>query len=133
MRACSPRAELRQFSGVGASPAGEWLSMIFPLISTRIHGCIDYAVGAFLFAAPYLFGFATGGAKQWVTMALGAFAIGYSLLTRYELGAVPVLSMRGHLAFDVAFALLLGASPWVFAFASEVYAPHIAVALAGCA
>lgn len=105
--------------------------MIYPLIPTRIHGFIDYAVGVFLLAAPYLLGFASGGAKQWVTIALGAFAIGYSLLTRYELGAVPVISMRGHLALDTAFALFLAASPWLFGFAHEVYAPHVAVALSG--
>ena len=98
-------------------------------IPTRIHGVLDYLVGALLIAAPYLFGFATGGAKQWLPMILGLGAIGYSLLTRYELGLVPVISMPGHLWLDALSGALLAVSPWLFGFSGEVYAPHVLVGL----
>ena len=42
---------------------------------------LDYAVGLLLIAAPWLFGFARGGAETWLPVALGAGAIGYRLLT----------------------------------------------------
>ena len=96
---------------------------------TRIHGVLDYLVGVLLIAAPYRFGFATGGAKQWIPMILGIGAIGYSLLTRYELGLVPVISMPGHLWLDALSGALLAASPWLFGFSGEVYAPHLVLGL----
>lgn len=98
-------------------------------IPTRIHGVLDYLVGVLLIAAPYLFGFATGGAKQWLPMILGIGAIGYSLLTRYELGLVPVISMPGHLWLDALSGALLALSPWLFGFSGEVYAPHLGLGL----
>src|SRR5919205_3130870 len=96
-------------------------------IPTKIHGVLDYLVGLLLIAAPYLFGFATGGAKQWVPMILGIGAIGYSLLTRYELGLVPVISMPGHLWLDALSGALLAVSPWLFGFSGEVRLPHVIV------
>ena len=98
-------------------------------IPTRIHGLLGYLVGALLIAAPYLFGFATGGAKQWVPMILGAGAVGYSLLTRYELGVMPVIPMPGHLWLDGLSGAFLAVSPWLFGFSGEVYAPHLLIGL----
>jgi hypothetical protein len=99
------------------------------ILSTRIHGMLDYAMGVLLLAAPYLFGFATGGAKQWIPMALGAAMIGLALLTDYELGAARVISMPVHLGIDIGSGLLLAASPWLFGFAQEVYWPHLILGL----
>ena len=36
------------------------------MISTRIHGIIDYLTGALLIVAPFLFGFADGTVAQWL-------------------------------------------------------------------
>src|SRR5690554_1548903 len=70
-------------------------------LSTRTHGVLDYLVGALLILAPFIFGFADGGAAQWVPIVLGAGAIAYSLVTRYELGAVKLLPMPAHLGLDL--------------------------------
>ena len=99
------------------------------ILSTRIHGMLDYAMGILLLASPYLFGFATGGAKQWLPMALGAAMIGLALLTDYELGAARVIPMPVHLGIDIASGLLLAASPWIFGFSQEVYLPHLILGL----
>lgn len=96
-----------------------------PVISTRIHGVIDYVVGVILIAAPFLLGFADGTAAQWVPILLGVATIVQSLLTRYELGAVPLIPMPAHLGIDVGVGLILAASPWVFGFADRVYLPHL--------
>ncbi len=94
-------------------------------LSTRVHGIMDYAMGILLLASPYLFGFATGGVKQWLPMILGVAMIGMSLLTRYEWGAVRVIPMPLHLTIDGLSGALLAVSPWLFGFAREVYLPHL--------
>jgi hypothetical protein len=98
-------------------------------IPTRIHGVLDYGVGALLIVAPWLFGFAEGGADTWVPVILGAAAILYSLLTNYELGAVRAISMPAHLGLDAASGLVLAISPWLFGFAELVWLPHLVLGL----
>jgi hypothetical protein len=99
------------------------------LIPTSVHGVIDYIVGLLLMAAPWLLGFAVGGAETWVPVALGAGALVYSLLTSYELGLMRVISMRTHLMLDAMSGVLLASSPWVFGFSEYVYLPHVAFGL----
>src|SRR5690606_42051423 len=41
-------------------------------IPTRIHGVLDYSFGLLAAAAPWLFGFAAGGAETWVLVGAGA-------------------------------------------------------------
>jgi hypothetical protein len=94
-------------------------------ISTRTHGVMDYAMGVLLIASPYLFGFADGGAAQWVPMILGFAALGSALMTRFELGAVPIIPMPVHLALDFGSGVLLAVSPWLFGFAGFVFWPHL--------
>lgn len=98
-------------------------------IPTRVHGYLDYIVGAFLIALPWLFDFAAGGAETWIPVALGAAAIIYSLLTDYELGASKIISMRTHLTLDLLSGILLAASPWLFGFADYVWSPHLILGL----
>jgi uncharacterized membrane protein len=94
------------------------------ILSTRVHGIMDYAMGILLLASPYLFGFATGGVKQWLPMILGVAMIGMSLLTRYEWGALRVIPMPVHLTIDGLSGALLAISPWLFGFAGIVFMPH---------
>lgn len=98
-------------------------------IPTRVHGILDYLVGALLAASPWLFGFDRGGPETWVPVALGAGAILYSLVTDYELGLYRGISMRTHLALDMASGLLLAASPWLFGFSDHVWMPHLVFGL----
>jgi hypothetical protein len=101
------------------------------VFSTRTHGVIDYAFAALLIAAPWLLGFARGGAETWVPLILGAAVLGYSALTDYELGVVRRLQMPVHLWLDALVALLLALSPWLFAFDERVWLPHLAFGVAG--
>jgi len=103
------------------------------MISTFLHGAIDYLVGVVLIAAPFLFGFADGGAAQWATITMGIIALAYSLVTDYELGALRLLPMPVHLGIDLAFAPLLAALPWLFGFADQVWLPHLILGAAGLA
>jgi hypothetical protein len=101
------------------------MEKVMRILSTRIHGVMDYGVGLLLIVAPYLFGFADGTAAQYVPQALGAGAILYSLFTRYELGLVRLLPMRAHLALDIASGVFLLLSPWIFGFADALRWPHV--------
>ncbi len=98
-------------------------------ISTRAHGIIDYIVGAVLILAPFIFGFATGGAAMWVPILIGAAIIVYSLMTNYEMGVSSTIDMRTHLWLDVAAGIILAVSPWLFGFSELVWAPHLVVGL----
>ena len=98
-------------------------------IPTRVHGVIDYLAGALLILSPWLFGFADGGAQQWVPVILGAGTVLYSLMTDYELGVANVLSMSAHLMMDLAGGAFLAASPWIFGFADELKWFHVAAGL----
>lgn len=82
-------------------------------------------MGVLLIVAPWLLGFADGGPEQWVPVILGAGAILYSLLTRYELGVARIIPMPVHLLLDVASGVVLAASPWIFGFADEIWWPHV--------
>lgn len=95
------------------------------LIPTRIHGMLDYFVGILFLVLPWLLGFHHHTTAATVFYALGAGAIVYSLLTRYELGLYPLLSMRAHIVIDQAAGLFLMTSPWLLGFADRVYWPHI--------
>src|SRR5688572_14542344 len=98
-------------------------------IPTRIHGVMDYLGGLLLIAAPWLFGFAAGGAETWVPVALGAGMIAAALMTDYEAGLVRMIPMKMHLGTDALMGLFLAASPWLFQFADHVWIPHMILGL----
>jgi len=100
-------------------------------ISTRIHGVLDYIVGIVLILAPWILGFARGGAETWVPVIIGALIIVYSLMTDYELGAVKAIKMPTHLVFDGIAGLFLAISPWLFGFAYFVWVPHLLIGILG--
>jgi hypothetical protein len=78
-------------------------------ISTSVHGILDYVSVGTLLAAPRLFGW-NGAVRQLLSIAaLGT--LGYSLMTRYELGLIKALPMQSHLALDAASGALLCAAP----------------------
>src|SRR5687768_6564112 len=95
------------------------------LINTKLHGILDYVVSLVLISSPWLFAFGKDGAETWVPVILGSFSIIYSVFTNYERGLVKVISMRKHLVLDLVSALALAFSPWIFAFADHVWAPHV--------
>jgi hypothetical protein len=90
---------------------------------------LDYLLGALLIASPWLFGFAAGGAEQWVPVALGAGVLLYSVFTDYEPGLVKKLQMPAHLLLDAVGGLALAVSPWMFGFDERVWIPHVAIGL----
>ena len=103
------------------------------MITSRLHGIIDYIVGVALIAAPWLFGFADFDnfpAATWTPIVIGCAILGMSLLTNYEFSIAKIIPLRAHLAMDFIAAVFLAASPWLLNYADYVYAPHLIVGLA---
>ena len=94
-------------------------------IPTKVHGILDYVLGALLAVSPWLFKYNRGGAETWIPVLLGAGAILYSLFTNYEWGVSRKIAMPTHLTLDLMSGIVLAASPWIFGFADEVYLPHL--------
>lgn len=94
-------------------------------LPTRVHGLLDYLVGALLIALPWLAGFARGGAESWTPVAVGAATLLYSVCTDYEPGLIRRLPMTLHLLLDGLGGALLAASPWMFGFDQTVWIPHV--------
>ena len=82
------------------------------LISTKTHGMLDYLTAGTLVALPRALGWSSSVTSLLTNMAIGT--VGYSLLTRYELGVFKVLPMTGHLIIDAMSGAALAAAPFVF-------------------
>lgn len=95
------------------------------IISTKVHGYLDYSLALLLIASPWLFGFYRGDRESGVLIALGVGTILYSLITDYELGLAKALSMKTHLALDLIAGVVLAASPWLFDFSETIFLPHL--------
>lgn len=107
---------------VYAAPAN--VQKVSGIIPTPVHGMLDYVVGIFLIAMPWIFHLSPGFAT-WIPVALGAAAVVYSIFTDYEWGIVNVIPLRVHLSMDLISGILLALSPWLFGFAEHVYQPHL--------
>lgn len=81
-------------------------------IPTNVHGILDYASVGVLLALPRLLGWNAGVTRLLTSSAL--LTLGYSLLTRYELGVVKVLPMPAHLSLDIASGITLCSAPLLF-------------------
>jgi hypothetical protein len=81
-------------------------------ISTQLHGVIDYLAGATWLSLPEMADWDNQALKRAVQgMGVGAFV--YAACTDYELGLVPALSMKQHLAMDVIGGATMCALPFV--------------------
>ena len=101
-----------------------FLTMKF--IEPRVHGFIDYFIGILLVVGPTLFNF-ENAIEVFIPTLFGVIEITFSLLTRYEFGLFPVMSMRQHVRLDMITGALLAASPWIFGFAGYIWQPHVAL------
>lgn len=95
------------------------------IINTKVHGFHDYFTWILLLVSPWLFRFANGKIEMWIPLFLGFFTLLLSLLTDYEFGLFKVISMKVHLAADIATGLFLAISPWILGFSERVYVPHL--------
>lgn len=91
------------------------------------HGFLDYVVGIFVAALPWIFGLPPGLASQ-IPVVMGLGAVAYSLLTKYELGVIKIIPFRVHLVLDFASGVFFIAAPWIFRL-HEGTEPYLAIGL----
>jgi hypothetical protein len=103
------------------------------IISTRIHGILDYLFGLSLIISPFYLNINDNSPATAVLIFSGIITICYSTVTAYEFGFVPLLSMRVHLIVDLLLSLFLLASPWLCGFRYQVFLPHIIFGIIGLA
>src|SRR5437588_10939321 len=100
------------------------------LISTKLHGVLDYAGGVASLAAPKLLRDRRAGA---LLAATGAGTLATSSLTDYELGLLRKLPMRVHLLADAGSGALLLAGAYVLRRGKSKPRDWAALALVGFA
>lgn len=88
-------------------------------ISRKMHAVTDYAYAAFIAAAPELIGYQNEETATTLSRVVGGEVAAASLLTRYELGAIPAMSFKTHLTGDVVVGLLTMTAPWLFNFSNN--------------
>ena len=99
------------------------------ILSTRLHGVLDYLMAILLIVSPFVFNFARDGAQMWIPIFLGVATLFYSLVTEYELGAVKLIPFRVHLLGHFFSGMFLMASPFIFEFYETIMLPHILLGL----
>lgn len=102
---------------------------MFHVIPTLLYGIKDYVFIVLMISAPWLFGFAEGGAETWVIVAAGVAGLIHTVLTRFELG-LGVIAMNKHLALDFGAGLFLIAAPFLFGFYDRVWVPYVVFGVA---
>jgi len=95
------------------------------IISTKVHGILDYLVGILFLAFPYIAAWDKNAPQSQVLFVLGALTLIYSIMTRYELGLFRLIPFGIHLMIDFVSGVFLAASPWLLGFADEVEVPHL--------
>ena len=81
------------------------------VISSFIHGLIDYIVVIFLLSAPSMFEFSD--LVSTVIYILGGVHLLLTILTNFDLGIIKVIPLAAHGLIELIVAILLVASPWL--------------------
>jgi hypothetical protein len=94
-------------------------------ISSKLHGIIDYIIGLYLIATPWIFDFRHDALESLLAVLFGAVILLYSLCTDYEWGYLEELEFRTHLLLDFLAGTVLTVSPWLFGFYDRMYLPFV--------
>lgn len=81
------------------------------------HAIIDYAWAGTMMAAPWLFGFSRNKQATINSVGSGVAILGLSLMTRYPLGAVKLISFPTHGVIETIAGVATATAPWLMGFA----------------
>jgi hypothetical protein len=87
-------------------------------VSAFVHGLVEYAAGALLIAAPFLFGFEADAATA-VSVVVGLVLLVVTASSDLPTGLTKVLSAPIHALVDLITAGFLIAAPFLFGFQDE--------------
>ena len=80
------------------------------------HGVIDYTMAGAMIAAPWLFGFRRNRTATINSIGSGVAILGLSLMTRYPLGAVKMVSFPTHGVIETIAGAATVTAPWLMGF-----------------
>jgi SPW repeat len=87
-------------------------------IPPLIHGVLDYVIGAFLIAAPFLFSFEADPAVA-VSIVAGVLVLVLGASTAWTTGLIKSVPVVVHAMMDYMLAVVLIAVPFLFAFSDD--------------
>ena len=93
-----------------------------------VHGLLDYAIGAFLIAAPFVLGFDASEATA-VAVGTGLVLLVTAASTELPTGLIHSVPRALHAIIDYVVALALVAAPFVLGFTDEGTATPALVAI----
>ena len=83
-----------------------------------VHGVVEYLAAALFIAAPFAFAFASDTATA-VSIVAGVVVLIVTAATDIPTGLIKSIPVAAHVVLDYLFALLLIASPFLFAFSGD--------------
>ena len=83
-----------------------------------LHGLVEYAAGAFLIVAPFLFGYDNGLATG-SSIVLGIAILCIAAASDSPAGLNRTIPVKAHVALDLVVVVLLVASPFLLGFSDE--------------
>ena len=97
-----------------------------------VHGIIEYAIGVFLIAAPFLFDFDSSAATA-VAIVGGILTLVIGASTDSPTGLARAIPLNIHMVLDFVVSIVFIASPFLFRFSddSTATALFIVVGIAG--
>ncbi len=87
-------------------------------IPAFVHGLLEYAAGALLVAAPFLFGFDSDTATA-VAIVAGVLILVVTASSALSTGLIKSIPVQAHVILDYLLAALLIASPFLFGFSDD--------------
>jgi SPW repeat len=102
------------------------------IISTRMHGPVDYIVGILLIVAPWIFNYSNVTGAKWTSIVAGIVVLATAVMTNYEFGLARVIPMHVHLILDAVVGIVLLVAPWIFWYGDQdtnVWLPLVLIGL----
>jgi hypothetical protein len=94
------------------------------LLPLHIHGALEAALALLIMAAPFVLGFEP--AAMVALLTIGALVLSVALMT--HIGDEDALPISTHLAFDIAFAIVMAAGALAFAAVGQAAAAGLLAA-----
>jgi hypothetical protein len=94
---------------------------------------IDYLAGAFLIAAPWLFGFSTLTEPRLLFLIAGVVLIAYSLLTKTYFSVARWIPLGAHMTLDTVLGIALILAPSLLSYRTRLtegqYVAHVVIGI----
>src|SRR4051794_38831030 len=97
-------------------------------IPAFVHGLLEYVVGVFLVAAPFLLAYDSDGATA-VSIVAGVLVLVFTASSGLSTGLIKSIPVQAHVVFDYILAALLIASPFIFSFTDDGTATAVFIVL----